>query len=130
MNEQQPVQPQEQVVAAQSVTVQESFAREAITESAMTAEYTPVVVIPEQRPLPEPAVNAQSASGWKMDPVTLPSELIMIETQHKASSANEEPEMPRRTRTPRPRMQSAQVSDEPLQQVETGKRQSAGNDAP
>jgi len=130
-NEPQPVERhEEQAPTEQIVTVGQSFAREEIREQAVTTQFTPVVVIPEQRPSPEPAITQQDAPGWKMEPVTLPPELVMIETQHAAPSFNEEPEMPRRVRTPRPRKESLQNSDEPLQQVETGQRQSAGNDAP
>jgi len=128
MNEQQPTATQEhQALTEQSIPVQQFAARE---EATVKAEFAPVVVIPEQRPSPDPEYNPAPAAGWKLEPVTLPPELVMIETQHKASSFNQEPEMPRRARTPRPRNQSPQVVDEPLQQVETGKRQSAGNDSP
>jgi len=127
MNEPQPVERHEERARTEEmVTVAQSVAREEIREQTITAELAPVVVIPEQRPSPEPTVAPQQAPGWKMEPVTLPPELVMIETQHTASSFNEEPEMPRRARTPRPRKESLQGSDEPLQQVETGQRQSGG----
>jgi len=64
-----------------------------------------------------------------MDPVVLPSDLVMIETRSKAPSPFQEPEESRTARTPRPRYQSPAVPEEPLQQVETGKGQSAGSDA-
>jgi ribonuclease E len=129
-NEPQTAERHEEYAPAEQVaTVAQSVAHEEIREQVITTELAPVVVIPEQRPAPESTVAAQQAPGWKLEPVTLPPELVMIETQHTASSFNEEPEMPRRARTPRPRKQSLQDSDEPLQQVETGQRQSAGNDA-
>src|SRR3954471_10046666 len=129
MNEHQPIAPQRhEALTEQSTAVQQFTARE---EATVKAEFAPVVVIPEQRPSAEREYNSPApAPGWKLEPVTLPPELVMIETQHKAPSFSQEPEMPRRTRTPRPRNQSPEAADEPLQQVETGKRQSAGNDAP
>jgi ribonuclease E len=129
MNEHQPIAPQRhEALTEQSTAVQQFTARE---EATVKAEFAPVVVIPEQRPSAEREYNSPPpAPGWKLEPVTLPPELVMIETQHKAPSFSQEPEMPRRTRTPRPRNQSPEAADEPLQQVETGKRQSAGNDAP
>jgi hypothetical protein len=129
MQEPQPVERPEHAPTERIVAVEQSIAREEIREQTITTELAPVVVIPEQRPSPEPAVTPQQTPGWKMEPVTLPPELVMIETQHTPSSFNEEPEMPRRARTPRPRKESLEGSDEPLQQVETGQRQSAGNDA-
>ena len=89
--------------------------REEVAEEVRQTEFAPVVVIPEQRPAPVPvverhevqpvALEPQSAPAWKMDPVTLPSDLVMIETQSKAPSIDEEPEAPRPVRTPRPRYQ-------------------------
>jgi len=64
-----------------------------------------------------------------MEPVTLPPELVMIETQSKASLFEPEQETPRRGRTPRPRHQKPSLPEEPLQQVETGTQRSAGGDA-
>lgn len=95
---------------------------------------------PEQRPIlqsvveipPEPtgAAIAQAAPAWKMEPVALPPDLVMIETRSKTSATyQEEPEVPRPIRPPRPRYQAPAIPDEPLQQVETGKSQATGNDA-
>jgi hypothetical protein len=53
---------------------------------------------------------------------------VMIETQSKPSFVDSESEAPRPARTPRPRYQPA-APDEPLQQVETDKHQSVGNDS-
>jgi hypothetical protein len=44
----------------------------------------------------------------------------MIETQAKPQTNYQEPEAPRPARTPRPRPQQQAVTEEPLQQVETG----------
>ena len=90
--------------------------------------------IHEQPPQPvferqEPAPRPQAAPAWKMEPVTLPPELVMIETQSKAALFEPEQETPRRTRTPRPRHQKQSLPEEPLQQVETGTQRSAGGDA-
>jgi len=76
---------------------------------------------------PEPVHAAQSAPAWKMEPVTLPADMVMIETRAKAPAFEPEPEQPRRARTPRPRNQP--LPEEPLQQVETGKQPSVGGDA-
>ena len=65
----------------------------------------------------------QAAPAWKMEPVALPPDLVMIETQSKAPLFEPEQE------TPRPRHQPPPITEEPLQQVETGKAQSAGGDA-
>jgi hypothetical protein len=64
-----------------------------------------------------------------MEPVSLPSDLVMIETQSKAAPVYQESEEPRPARTPRPpRNRPAPVADEPLQQVETGGPSRGGSD--
>jgi len=95
-------------------------------------------MIPEQQPAPEPVIEKpqeqpvtpkpQAAPAWKMEPVALPSDLVMIETQAKRPSTYQEAEAPHPARTPRPRYQPPAVAEEPLQQVETGKHQSTGSD--
>jgi hypothetical protein len=64
-----------------------------------------------------------------MDPVALPSDLVMIESRSRGPSTYQEPETPRPARAPRPRYQPPAIAEEPLQQVETGKERSAGSDA-
>jgi hypothetical protein len=54
-----------------------------------------------------------------MEDVSLPSDMVMIETQSKPATTPYQEEAPRPARTPRPRPQSPVVPDEPLQQVET-----------
>jgi hypothetical protein len=54
-----------------------------------------------------------------MDPVSLPSDMQMVETTSKPSAPAYEEEAPRPVRTPRPRPQAQPVAEEPLQQVET-----------
>ena len=122
----------ERPVAEQSA-VEQLVVREIVVEEVKRTEFAPVVLIPEQRPAPEPEIERskvqpvapkpQAAPAWKMDPVALPSELVMIETQSKASSIDQEPDAPGPARTARPRYQPASVPEEPLQQVETGKQQ-------
>ncbi len=98
----------------------------------------PVMV--EQRPAPKPMVEsppapaaaaepqAASAPARKMEPVALPSDLVMIETQSKTAPVYQEPEAPRPVRTSRPRYQAPVVPEEPLQQVETGTSRPTGSD--
>ena len=123
----------EQPVFAQPVV------RENLAAEAERTEFAPATVIPEQRPAPEPvfatpemqpvAPKPQAAPAWKMEPVALPSDMVMIETQSKASSIVHESEASRPARSPRPRSQAPLMPEEPLQQVETGKQQSAGSDS-
>ena len=112
--------------------------RENAVDEVKHTEFSSAAVIPEQRPAPEPMVEKaqmqtvapkpQAAPAWKMDPVALPSDLVMIETQSKGPSISQEPEAPRPARTPRPRNQPPAVAEEPLKQVETGKQQSADSE--
>ena len=111
--------------------VEHSVMRENTVEEVMRPEYAPAAVIHESRPAPEPVIERpamqfvapapQAAPAWKMEPVALPSDMVMIETQSKAPPVHQEQEAPRPARTPRPRYQAPVVADEPLQQVETGK---------
>ena len=114
--------------------------RQSVTrEDAMrSTEFAPVV-IPAQRPASEPVFERQdmqpvserpqAAPVWKIEPVALPPELVMIETQSKAPPIDQETQAPRPVRAPRPRSQPSAAPEEPLQQVETGKKQSASSDA-
>ena len=89
-------------------------------------------VAPERQSAAQPMAERQAPQAgpaWKMEPVALPPDLVMIETQSKAPLFEPEQETPRRTRTPRPRHQPPLITEEPLQQVETGKGQPAGGDA-
>ena len=105
----------------------------------MRPEYAPAAVIHESRPAPEPVIERpamqfvapapQAAPAWKMEPVALPSDMVMIETQSKPASNYQEQDVPRPARTPRPRHQQAAMVEEPLQQVETGKQQASGDTA-
>jgi ribonuclease E len=123
----------------QQPEVRQPALREVVAEEVREAEFAPAAVIHEPRPAPEPVVERQdlppavpkpqAAPAWKMDPIALPADLVMIETQSKPSLVDPEPEAPRSARTPRPRYQPPAVPDEPLQQVETGHHQSAGNDS-
>ena len=82
---------------------------EPIRAEPMQAEFKAEPKRSEERPA-EPA--------WKMEPIALPSDLVMIETQTKAPAKAYEDEAPRPPRTPR-RQHQAVVPEEPLQQVET-----------
>jgi hypothetical protein len=85
--------------------------------------------IPPRREEPRAEPPARSTPSWKMEDVSLPSDMVMIETQSKPATTPYEEEAPRPARTPRPRPQSVVVPDEPLQQVETrdGTPQGPGN---
>jgi hypothetical protein len=109
--------------------VEQSFVREKPIEEVRQPEFVPAAAVPEQRPAPEPvsqtpqataAPAPQPAPAWKMEPVALPSDLVMIETQAKPQTNYQEAEPPRAVRTPRTRSQQQVAPEEPLQQVETG----------
>ncbi len=86
---------------------------------------------PQSRvPQAQPVTQRQTtASPWKMEPISLPTDLVMIETQSKSAPSYSEPENARPARTSKPRFQPKPVTEEPLQQVETGKMSSSGGDA-
>jgi ribonuclease E len=124
----------------QQPEVRQPILREVVAEEVRQAEFAPAATIPEPRPSPEPVVERQempaapkpeAVPAWKMESVALPPDLVMIETLSKPSlvKPEPEPEAPRPPRTPRPRYHPPSLPDEPLQQVETGKHQSAGNDS-
>jgi ribonuclease E len=135
--------PAERPVTEQQATVQPVFAQPALQENtaegAKPAEFAVATAITEQRPAPQPvleipetqpiAPKPQAAPAWKMEPVALPSDLVMIETQSKASPIDQDLEAPRPVRSPRPRAPAPLMPEEPLQQVETGKQHSAGSDS-
>jgi len=61
-----------------------------------------------------------------MDPIALPADMEMVETQQGRPSARlPEEETPRPVRTPRPRPPQQSAPEEPLQQVETGRTPAA-----
>ena len=73
---------------------------------------------------PEPVAAAPARQPWKMEPVSLPPDMVMIETQaDKAARMLEEErqDVPRPARPPRQRNPESVIPDEPLQQVETRK---------
>lgn len=85
------------------------------------------MVAPEAVPTPKPSVERPAQPAWKMEPVALPSDMVMIETQSKGPATAYEDQAPRPVRTPRARPQQAVIQEEPLQQVETGPGQPGGN---
>jgi hypothetical protein len=73
---------------------------------------------------PEPVAAAPARQSWKMEPVVLPPDMMMIETQaDKAARMLEEERQDesRPARPPRQRNPEPVIPDEPLQQVETRK---------
>ena len=131
--------PIERPAVQEQVVVEYSAARENAVEEVRRTDFAPAAPDPEQRPVPEPVIEKQNtqpiasrpqtAPTWKMEPVALPSDLVMIETQSKAPPTTQDTEAPRPLRSPRPRPQPLAVPEESLQQVETVKKQSAGSDA-
>jgi hypothetical protein len=113
--------------------VRESYREEpAHVESALAMEQRPAPA-PAVESRPEPvAVAAQPkpapAPAWRMDPVSLPSDMVMIETQNKPAPVYQESEESRPARTPRQRNRPAPLADEPMQQVETGGPSRGGSD--
>ncbi len=73
---------------------------------------------------PEPVAEAPDRQPWKMEPITLPPDMVMIETQADQAARMLEEEgqdVPRPARPPRQRNPEPVNADEPLQQVETRK---------
>jgi hypothetical protein len=88
-------------------------------EAAFVSQPEPEEAPPRrEEPRAEPPARP-AAPSWKMEDVSLPSDMVMIETQSKPATTPYQEEAPRPARTPRPRPQSPVVPDEPLQQVET-----------
>ena len=125
--------------AAQPAVVAQVVVREHFAEEIPRIDSAPAAV-PERPATPEQAITKpeiqpvvsqpQTATAWKMDPVVLPSDLVMIESRSRGPSIYQEPEeAPRPARTPRPRPQRPTTTDEPLQQVETGKQLPVDSDA-
>jgi len=106
------------------------------TQEPVAAEPPPTIApapLPQERYLPEantderqpePVAAAPARQPWKMEPVALPPDMVMIETQaDKAARMFEEErqDVPRPARPPRQRNTEPVIPDEPLQQVETRK---------
>jgi ribonuclease E len=82
--------------------------------------YLPETNTGEQQP--EPAATAPDRQPWKMEPVALPPDMMMIETQADKAARmleGERQDVPRPARAPR--KPEAVIPNEPLQQVETRK---------
>lgn len=106
------------------------------THEPVAAEPQPTIApatLPQERYLPEadteerrpePVAAAPARQPWKMEPVALPPDMVMIETQaEKAARMLEEERQDefRPARPPRKRNPEPVIPDEPLQQVETRK---------
>src|SRR5882672_10354795 len=84
--------------------------------------YLPETNTGEQQP--EPEATAPDRQPWKMEPVALPPDMMMIETQADKAARmleGERQDVPRPARAPRQRKPEPVIPDEPLQQVETRK---------
>ena len=92
------------------------------TETLPQERYLPEVNTDERQP--EPVAAAPARQPWKMEPIALPPDMVMIETQSdKAARMLEEERQdePRPARPARQRNSETVIPDEPLQQVETRK---------
>jgi hypothetical protein len=137
--EQRPIEQPVVEQYAEHHVFEQPAARENVIDEIRHAEAAPAAVMPEERLAPEPVIERSQAQSvapkpqalpaWKMEPVALPSDLVMIETQSRPAPAYQEQDAPRPARTPRPRQQQPVMAEEPLQQVETGKQQTGGDAA-
>lgn len=119
-----------------SAVSDEQPAEEALRRQDIAAESADTPTPPELAQSPDDiSVSTQTdavkpaAPAWKMEPIELPADLVMIETQAGRSpplQPEPEPERPRRQPRPRP-AQSPVPADEPLQQVETRRDQQPGS---
>ncbi len=84
--------------------------------------YLPEAIREERQP--EPLAAAPARQAWKMEPIALPPDMVMIETQSDRAARmleEEHQDVPRPARPPRQRNPEAVNAEEPLQQVETRK---------
>jgi len=89
--------------------------------------------LPQERYLPEvnsderqaePVAAAPARQPWKMEPIALPPDMEMVETQADKAARmieQEQQDLARAARPPRQRNREPAIVDEPLQQVETRK---------
>ena len=106
------------------------------TQEPVAAEPPPIIApatLPQEPHLPqantdeqqpEPVVAAPARQPWKMEPVVLPPDMVMIETQADQAARvleEERQDVSRPARPPRQRNSEPVIPDEPLQQVETRK---------
>ncbi|HKQ23866.1 MAG TPA: Rne/Rng family ribonuclease [Burkholderiales bacterium] len=86
--------------------------------------YLPEANTDERQPEPVAAAPAPARQPWKMEPIALPPDMVMIETQSDKLARmleEERQDAPRPVRPPRQRNSETVIADEPLQQVETRK---------
>jgi hypothetical protein len=70
----------------------------------------------------EPVAAAPARQPWKMEPIALPPDMEMVETQADKAARmieKEQQDFARAARPPRQRNSEPVIADEPLQQVET-----------
>ena len=96
------------------------------TEMAFEAVREEPTPVREQPPAPVPA-----APEWKMEPIELPPDLVLVETRPSAAPAVEqESEEQPRPRPSRPRPVETPSEEESLVQVETRKETEPANSNP
>jgi ribonuclease E len=95
-----------------------------VLQEIVTEESLPTYEAAAERPL--------AASGWKMEPIELPPDLVLVETRPDAAvpRAQEREEEPRPVRQARPRPAEIATSEEVLVQVETRKDNEPANSNP
>ncbi|HWQ39796.1 MAG TPA: Rne/Rng family ribonuclease [Burkholderiales bacterium] len=92
-------------------------------------------VAPPVAPAEQSLANAQprASSAWKMEPIELPPDMVMVETRPDAvrpEPQNGDVQVPRAPRRSRPQPSEPVVTEEPLIQVETRREsQPASSDA-
>ncbi len=93
-----------------------------VAEPLPQERYLPEVNTDERQAEPVPAAPARQP--WKMEPIALPPDMEMVETQADKAARmieQEQQHLTRAARPPRPRNREPVIADEPLQQVETRK---------
>ena len=113
-----------------------SITPETLTQERYRPELPPAVAaetLPQERYRPEadtnqrepePVAAVPARQPWKMEPIALPPDMVMIETQSDKVARileEERQDAPRPARPARQRNSETVVPDEPLQQVETHK---------
>jgi ribonuclease E len=93
-----------------------------VAEPLPQERYLPEVNTDERQAEPVPAAPARQP--WKMEPIALPPDMEMVETQADKAARmieQEQQHLTRAARPPRQRNREPVIADEPLQQVETRK---------
>jgi hypothetical protein len=103
-------------------------------EPGRAAQPESVIETEREQPLPlrdEPAASPPAPPAWKMEPIELPPDLVLVETRAGSAPAVEsEPEERSQPRSPRPRAAETAPEEQALVQVETRKENEPANSNP